>query len=85
MVRERALPTLNTFEQVEAYLREFSNFGGGPPYDVVGVATLTLALLDNLRENALEVDIENLAETVTDEQAAFIVRFATHMRQRGSR
>ncbi len=54
---------VKTFDNLEKYLREFSNFSGDPaPYDFNGAFHLFLAVLDNLASNHLDADIESLGE-----------------------
>ena len=74
------MPWHGTYEELRDYLRGFINFGGDPvPYDFNGVVHLVLALLDNLRENALEAELADIRESMTDEQAAFLLRLAEHV------
>jgi len=71
------MPKLDSYEELESYLRNFTNFDGDPvPYDRVGAFHLLLALVDNLRENSLEAGLEDLGELLTEEQAAFLARLA---------
>jgi hypothetical protein len=45
------LPNLETFEELEQYVREFVNFHGDPaPYDFGGAVALLLALLNTQTE-----------------------------------
>ena len=54
---------VRSFEDLERYLREFSNFSGEPvPYDFNGAFRLFLAILDNLARHHLDTDIESLEE-----------------------
>lgn len=65
-----------SFEELEAWLREFVNFLGDPcPYDEVGVFVLFQALLDNLRKDVSDGLLEEeLAGMLSNEQAAFLRR-----------
>ena len=67
---------VNTYEELEAYLRQFSNFlGDSVPYDFNGTFHLFLALLDNLAENHLDADVDGLEDTefkLTPKQTAFL-------------
>jgi hypothetical protein len=66
-----------SYEELEDYLRRFVNFGPDPvPYDFNGVVNLMLALLDNLRERALDAELREIGGSMTDEQAAFLRRLA---------
>jgi hypothetical protein len=47
---------VRTYEELQGYLREFSNFLGDPtPYDFIGAFHLFLAILDNLAKNHREL------------------------------
>ena len=72
------MPRFDSYEDLESYLRNFTNFGGDPvPYDLVGAFHLLLALVDNLRESSLETDqLEDLGELLTEEQTKFLARLA---------
>lgn len=59
--------------------------GDSVPYDFSGIVDLMLALLDNLRENALEDELEGIREVLTDEQAAFFLRLANYIGPGGGR
>jgi hypothetical protein len=67
-----------SYEQLERYLRDFTNFGGGPvPYDFNGVLRLLLAVADNLRDNSyLDAHAEDIQSIVTPKQAEFLSRLA---------
>lgn len=70
-----------SFAELEAYLWGFVNFGGDPvPYDFGGVLLLWLALLDNLRVNHIDADLDDAAGYLSAEQAAFLLRLADHVR-----
>jgi hypothetical protein len=78
------LPNLETFQDLEQYLREFVNFHGDPaPYDFSGSAALMLASLNNLREKALSAELESLPESLTDDEALFILQLADGVRRHG--
>lgn len=55
------------YETVLEYIRNYSLREPGP-YDVNGVIHLMLAALDNLREVAIPVDLDQLGESVTEAQ-----------------
>jgi hypothetical protein len=79
------LPTLQSYEDLQAYLRGFVNFDGAPvPYDFNGTVHLLLALLDNLRANATEADLEDIRGSFTDEQAAFFLKLAEYVQRHDS-
>jgi hypothetical protein len=77
------LATFDRYAELREYLRGFINFGGDPvPYDVNGVVHLVLALLDNLRANALPAELQQISGAFTDEQAAFFLQLAEYVRRR---
>ena len=62
-----------TFEELAAYVRGFTNFGDNQgDYDTVGVAVLLSALIDNLRENGTSNDLACIGEIITAEQTALL-------------
>jgi hypothetical protein len=67
---------VKTFEDLERYLREFTNFSGDPvPYDYNGAFHLFLAVLDNLASHHLEADLESHEECrllFTESQQQFL-------------
>lgn len=67
---------VRTFEDLEQYLREFTNFSGDPvPYDFNGAFHLFLAVLDNLANHSLDADVEVLGEDrpwLTEKQLDFL-------------
>ena len=67
-----------TYEQLQQYLRAFTNLAGeGAPFDTNSALHLLLALVDNLRANAPEVDLQKVVpEAVNGQQAAFLARLA---------
>lgn len=69
---------VQTYEDLERYLREFTNFSGDPvPYDFVGAYNLFLAILDNMIQNHIDADFGDIKEcgcVLTDHQKAFLQR-----------
>jgi hypothetical protein len=67
-----------SYEELMQYLRGFKNMLHDPvPYDTNGVLHLMLAVLDNLRDNASEEDLTQLAaDVLTEEQATFLQALA---------
>ena len=56
----------------EELLEAIKNFGDSQgPYDFNGMVHLLLASLDNLRENALEAELEDMHGAFTDDQIRF--------------
>jgi hypothetical protein len=63
------------FQDLEQYLKDFSNFGSNPDYDFVGAFHLFVAILDNLTRNHLESELDNLADSspcFTPQQYSFL-------------
>jgi len=74
------MPWSGSYEDLLAYLRHFVNFHGDPvPYDFNGVVHLMLATLDNLSHNASEAELEDIARSLSDEQAAFLLKLADYL------
>ncbi|WP_339909905.1 hypothetical protein [Symmachiella dynata] len=71
---------VRSYEDLERYLREFTNFSGDPvPYDFIGAFHLFLAILDNLANHSIDADFEPLEEDpqlLTDEQCKFLGKLA---------
>jgi hypothetical protein len=73
---------LESFEKLEKYLREFNSFtGDSGEYDFGGAAALMLATLNNLREKALPAELENLPESLTEDESQFILQLADYVQQ----
>jgi hypothetical protein len=71
-----------SFEELAAYLRGFVNIDGDPvPHDFGGVVLLWLALLDNLRANGLNGELDDVAGYMSPEQISFLVRLADRVRR----
>lgn len=76
------MPWTGSYQDLLAYLRGFVNLGGGPvEYDFNGVVHLMLASLDNMRQNALEAELEDIGGSLSDEQAAFILKLADYIQR----
>ncbi|HEY9283088.1 MAG TPA: hypothetical protein VIP46_06505 [Pyrinomonadaceae bacterium] len=65
------------YDKVWRYNRYVVNPNGDPvPYDFNGVVHLMLAALDNLRERALDVEIQEIGHSFSGEQKEFFLRVA---------
>ena len=64
------------YEELHAEIRHYGM--QEPPYDTNGVVHLMLAALDNLRENAFEVEMEMIADLMTDEQRFYLKKIADY-------
>ena len=79
------MPWTGSYEDLLAHLRQFVNFGGTPAdYDFNGVVHLMLAALDNLRHNASEAELDDIGESFSDEQAAFLLKLAGRVKRGGT-
>jgi hypothetical protein len=68
--------TVNSFEDLERLLASWSSFKDDEVYDTVGMWTLFLACLQNLRVHALGAELEDLADGLSEEQRAFLRQLA---------
>jgi len=74
------LTQIQSYDDLERYLREFVNILGDPlPYDFTGAAHLFLAILDNLRIHALDAELEDIGGCFSVEQAAFLHRLNAYV------
>lgn len=72
---------LGSFDDLENLLRNWRLWASDEgPYDVGGMMALLGACLDNLREHALEAELEDIAEFLTPEQAEFLRGLAARLR-----
>ncbi len=66
---------IKTYDDLENYLKTFHSFGGDATiYDFNGIVHLLLALLDNLRKNALEAELEDMGDSMTKKQKDFWIK-----------
>jgi hypothetical protein len=80
--RSAMMPRAGSHAELLAHIRQFVNSAGEPaPYDFNGVVHLMLAALDNLSHNALEAELEDIGKSFSEEQAAFFLRLADHIRR----
>ena len=64
---------VQSFEDLKRYLEDFTCWRGEEHvYDFGGVASLFLALLDNIRKNSTEGDIEEIGGYFTETQREFL-------------
>jgi hypothetical protein len=67
---------IHAFEDLEGALRNWMSFKDQQVYDFVGMVALLSACLDNLETRAVESDLEEISECLTDSQKAFLERLA---------
>ncbi len=71
---------IRSFEELAAYLRDFSAWGGEDGgFDCGGAVHLLAASLDCLRKNAVEAEIQEVGEYLDEEQAAFLLKLASQL------
>ncbi|MCP4459469.1 MAG: hypothetical protein GY816_15830 [Cytophagales bacterium] len=69
------LQEIRTYDDLEEYLKTFRTFGGDTAtYDFNGIVHLILALIDNLMENSLETELDDIGESMTNEQREFWIK-----------
>lgn len=67
---------IQSFEDLCRFLKEYTHWGEGPPLDVGGLILLLSSILDNLRENANEAELEEINGYLEPEQKAFLSRLS---------
>ena len=65
-----------TYQSAVEFIRTWSIDSENPPYDFNGVVHLMLAALDNIREHALEHELEDIGRSMTDDQRFFLKKIA---------
>lgn len=64
--------SIRSFEQLEQGLRNWCNIGGAPDYDAVGMITLLVACLDNLRANLPDDILADHGATLSEGEVAIL-------------
>jgi hypothetical protein len=67
---------------LETFIKEWGSNPEEGPYDFGEVLTLLSACLDNLKKYALEAELEDIPEYLTDEQAQLIKKMADYISAR---
>jgi hypothetical protein len=65
-----------SYDEIDAYLRNWSSFNDPQVYDFGGIVHLMVACLDNIAQYGLEAELEDLPHYLTSEQQQFIIRIA---------
>ncbi|MEZ6133822.1 MAG: hypothetical protein R3C53_02820 [Pirellulaceae bacterium] len=65
-----------TYQSAVEFIRTWGTDSQNPPYDFNGVVHLMLAALDNIREHALENELDDIGYSMTDEQRFFLKKIA---------
>ena len=69
--------TLESFEQLEHGLLKWRSFADRSVYDAAGMMALFCACLHNLQANATDDEIDDLNETLSREEKAFLQRLCS--------
>ena len=64
--------TFQSFEDLESLLKHWTSRYDNNVYDFGGMTSLLGACLDNLKEHALDAEIEEIKEYLTSEQYDFL-------------
>jgi len=72
--RDEDVMRAESVEELETYLREFTSWSDPDVYDFGANAHLLAACLDSLRTRALDAELEELGEYLTDAQSDFLFR-----------
>jgi hypothetical protein len=67
---------VRSFDDLRNYLATFSTWDGDHVHDFGGAFILLGALLDNIRENVTDANLECTGDYLTDEQKIFFLRLA---------
>lgn len=68
-------PTFNSFEELEHYLKEWTNFRGNGIYDSVGIILLLSACLKNISTNCHQSffkECEDIASFFSEEEFMYL-------------
>jgi hypothetical protein len=63
---------LESFSQLEQGLKGWRSFVDQDVYDAGGMKALLCACIENLRNHALPAEVEDLRETLSDEDRSFL-------------
>jgi hypothetical protein len=72
--------TLDSFEQLEAYLSHWRSFSDQQVYDPNGMMALFCACITNLRANVQDKEIDDLGAILTDEERDFLLSLISSRR-----
>ncbi len=75
---------VETLEELEQYLREFSSWGNPDAFDFGGAAALLGACLDCLKKQAVDAELEDLEDHLSSDQIDFMNHVVGLMRRRAS-
>ncbi len=69
---------IKSYTELRELLRNFRTWGDETIYDFNGIVHLWLALLDNLQENALQAELEDINDSMTQSQREFLANLAEY-------
>ena len=65
-----------SYDDILQGIREWSTDPNNPPYDFNGVIHLLAAAIDNLRDNAMQSEIDEIAESLSSDQMNYLCLLA---------
>jgi hypothetical protein len=71
--------SIESFEQLQRFLREWRSYRDRDVYDLNGMAALMAACLENLQANVLESDLDEIGACFSESQKAFIKTIAQRL------
>ena len=82
MPPKRTTITIDSFEELVAYLLNWRSFGDPVVYDGVGMMELFCACIANMRRFSNDESITELGDSLTDDEKAFLLGLASGSRDR---
>ena len=82
--------SFKSYEELLSHLRNCIHWNSTGPevtgshYDFVGIVDLMLACLDNLRQNALDVELEDIGRAFDEDQAEFFKKICYILQNQSS-
>ena len=68
------------YDEFLDYLRGLKNWHGSESdYDFVGITHIMLSSLENLKQNALDAELEDIGECFDEEQKDFFLKIARYL------
>ena len=72
MTRLEKGTTIESFEELESGLKNWTSFADRQVYDVGGMMALLCACVNNLRNNVSPAEVPDLAAGMTEEERSFL-------------
>lgn len=70
---------IESFQELEAYLRNWTSFQDEHVYDFNGIVALLAACLDNLRVHATDSDLDGINDCLTGNQRTILARIGERL------